>query len=102
MLEHVTSCEYIKKSRPIFLIFGILIAGFGLLIGSQKEELGIALLFSGFVFFAFYLFTIKRGLFISSASARIILNTKGMKEENIKSFIERLEAAKNDRLLALK
>jgi hypothetical protein len=102
MLEHVTSCEYIKKSQPLFLILGILLAALGLLFGNEKEELGIGLLFFSFMLFIIYFFTIKRGLFISSASAKVILNTKGMKDDNIKSFIDKLEAAKNDRFHTVK
>lgn len=106
MLENVTSCEYSKKSRPIFLMFGLLLAGFALFIGSQgggdSQNIGGGLLLAGVVLIVIFFFTIKRGLFISSASAKVILNTNGMKDENINSFIDKLELAKNDRLLALK
>jgi hypothetical protein len=106
MLEHVTSCEYSKKSRPIFLITGLLLSGFALYIESQNEGVarsisGSILLF-GIVLIIAYFFTIKRGLFISSATAKIKLDTKGMKDENIKSLIDKLEVAKNDRFLTLK
>jgi hypothetical protein len=106
MLEEVTSCEYSKKSRPIFLIIGLLFVGFAIFIGGQdgsdaQNIAGIALLV-GLLLIVFYFFTIKRGLLISSATAKIRLNTKGMKDENIKSFIDKLEVAKNDRLLGLK
>jgi len=107
MLENVTSCEYVKKSKPMYLIVGILILGFALYIGgngggreTQNIAAGILLLGAGFIWIYFY--TLKRGLFISSASAKIILDTKGMKYENIKLFIEKLEAAKNNRLINLK
>jgi hypothetical protein len=106
MLEEVTSCEYRKKSRPIFLIIGILLGGFAVFIAGQGGEdapsISGGLLLLGLVLIVFYFFTIKRGLFISSATAKIKLNTKGMKDENIKSFINKLEVAKNYRLLGLK
>lgn len=106
MLEHVTSCEYIKKSFPQLLILGLLFVGFAIFIGSQSSDdlliIGSGLLLAGLLLIISYFFTFKRGLFISSASAKVILNTKGMKDENIKSFIEKLEFAKNDRLRSLK
>lgn len=103
MLEQVTSCQYSKKSKPIFLIIGFLLFGLAFIIGSQEGEdgpviaSGIALI--GLVLIIIYFFTIERGLFISSATAKIKLNTKGMKDENIKLFIDKLEVAKNNRLL---
>ena len=106
MLEEVTSCEYIKRSKPIFLIIGILIGGTALYIGGQggydAQNISTGLLLLGLLLVIFYFFTIKRGLFISSPTAKIKLDTNGMKDENIKSFIDKLEVAKNDRLLGLK
>jgi hypothetical protein len=106
MLEEVTSCEYSRKSRPIFLITGILLGAFAVFFGlqgdSNNESIFGGLLLLGLLLIIFYFFTIKRGLFISSATAKIKLNTKGMKDENIKSFIDKIELAKNDRLLGLK
>ena len=99
MLEQVNSCEYKKKSKPIYLIVGILF----LISGYMYRENGAPDIASGFglfglLLFLIYPFTRKRGLFISSASAKIVVNTKGFKDENIKSFIDKLEIAKNDRL----
>ncbi len=106
MLEHVTSCEYSKKSSLILLLIGILVAGFGVAIsvkgGMDAQNIGAGLLLAGVVLIIIYFFTIKRGLFISSASGKVILNTTGMKDENIKSFIDKLEEAKNKRLLSLR
>lgn len=102
MLEHVTSCEYSKKSRPIFLIISLLLIGFALFMGGQggsdPQAIALGVLLAGVILLVIFFYTIKRGLFISSASAKIILNTNGMKDENIKSFIDKLEVAKNDRL----
>lgn len=106
MLEDVTSCEYHKNSKPFVLIIGLLVSGFGMFIGSKggdnSENISIALLSFGFLLIIIYLFSFKRGLFISSAAAKIKLNTKGMEDENIQSFIDKLEAAKNDRFLGIK
>lgn len=105
MLEKVTSCEYSKKSRPIFLIIGLLLWVFSFIYGgiegSGAQEISLGLLFCGLVLIIIYFMTINRGLFISSATAKIKINTKGMKDENIKAFIDKLEIAKNDRLLKL-
>ncbi len=106
MLEEVTSCEYNKKSKPFILIIGLLIIGFSLFIERQNsiysENMYNALLLIGVACVLFYLLTIKRGLFISSPTAKIKLNTSGMNDDNIKSFIDKLEIAKNNRLLNLK
>ena len=101
MLEHVSSCKYSKKSKPIFLIIGILLAVFGFAIGNSggnAQQIGAGIFLFGVVLIIIFFFTIKRGLFISSSSAKVIVNTKGMKTENIKAFIDKLEIAKNDRL----
>lgn len=103
MLEDVTSCEYVKTSKPIFLLIGILFNCFAFFIGFDKGEEffkvsgGIFLL--GILFVYFYFINNKRGLFISSPSSKIKINTRGMKDENIKSFIDKLEIAKNDRYI---
>ncbi len=106
MLEQVTSCEYSKKSRPLFLIVGLLTVGLAFYTlsqgGGDTKEIAGGLVLFGLVFIIIYFFTFKHGLFISSASAKIKLNTKGMKDENIKSFIDKLEVAKNNRLLGFK
>jgi len=107
MLEDVTSCEYSKKSNPIFLILGILVCGFGVFTGTQgggSEALNISggILLAGIILILVFFFTIKHGLFISSASSKIKLNTKGMKYDNIKAFIDKLESAKSERNSILK
>jgi hypothetical protein len=106
MLEEVTSCEYCKETRPVFLIIGLLLSGLAILIfsegGDEAQYISDGLLLVGILLISIYFFTIKHGLFISSVSAKIKLNTKGMKYENIKAFIDKLEFAKNDRFLGLK
>lgn len=106
MLEEVTSCEYIKRSNPIILIVGILFGVLGAFAASQghgdaAQTVGGGAFLSGLVLIIVYFLTIRRGLNISSPTAKIKMNTKGMKSENIKAFIDRLEAAKNDRLMRL-
>jgi hypothetical protein len=100
-LEHVTSCEYSRKSKPGLLVGGLLLLGFAFAAsdtGGQQMVGGLGLM--GLILIVAYFMTIKRGLIISSPSARIIVDTKGMKDDNIKSFIDKLEVAKNERLKA--
>jgi hypothetical protein len=106
MLEEVTSCEFSKKSRPLFLIIGLLLVGITLYsgspVGGDVQSIQSVFLLVGIILIVSYFSTIKRGLFISSPTAKIIINTDGMKYENVKLFIEKLEEAKNERFLLLK
>jgi hypothetical protein len=101
MLEHVSSCEYDRKSNPIYLIIGLIamIFGAGLAFGGNQGEIGLIGVAIGFVLLIFYWITIRKGLLVSSSSAKIVMNTNGMKDENIKTFIDKLEEAKNIRLV---
>lgn len=106
MLEQITSCHYSRRSKPVFFIVGLLVIVLAYITGIQGGEdvqtIAGGLILVGLILIIIYFFTIKRGLYISSPTAKIKLNTKGMKDENIKSFIDKLEVAKNDRLLGLK
>jgi hypothetical protein len=98
MLEHVTSCEYDRKSNPIFLIIGLVVLVFaaGLSFGgnSGQGDIGIISAGVGIVLLIFYFITIRKGLIVSSPSAKIVMNTNGMKDESIRTFIDKLEEAK--------
>jgi len=104
MLEEVCSCEYNRKSKPLFLILGILLValGFGFtaiyINRFDSAAIGMLSIVIGAVCIFIYWFTIKKALIISSSAAKIYMNTKGMKEDNIKGFIDKLEAAKSERL----
>lgn len=102
MLEHVSSCEYDRKSNPIFLIIGLVIIVFGVALGAggHQGELGLLGVAIGLVLLIFYWITIRKGLLVSSSSAKIVMNTNGMKDENIKTFIDKLEEAKNNNRLS--
>lgn len=98
MLQDVTSCEYDKKSFPVFLLVGIMILAFGvyMMYGSHNDEMGLLAGGIGLVMIIFYWITIRKGLIVSSPSAKIIMNTNGMQDENIKTFIDKLEEAKTN------
>lgn len=98
MLEQITSCEYRKRSSPLFLIIGLLIIGVAIFF-LNETEFSIGFFSIGFILIILYFFSLKRGLYISSASGKIIINTTGMKNNEVKNIIEVLESAKNDRFL---
>lgn len=97
MLEHVTSCEYDRKSNPMLLIIGLvfLVFGAGLAFGGNygQGEIGLIAIGTGLILVVFYWITIRKGLIVSSPSSKIIMNTNGMKDDNIKLFIDKLEEA---------
>jgi hypothetical protein len=97
MLDHVTSCEYDRKSNPILLIIGLvlLVYGAGLTFGGNhgQGEIGLLAIGIGLVLIIFYWITTKKGLIVSSPSLKIIMNTNGMKDDIIKQFIDKLEEA---------
>lgn len=101
LLEHITSCEYSRKSNPIQAIIGVaailLALGLGSEIGNNSQYLtGILLLFGLIQLFLFFR-NYKQRLYISSPSAKISLDTSGMKNENIIKFINKLEEAISNR-----
>lgn len=98
MLEHITSCEYSRKSNPVLVLFGIGLICIGVYFdNNNSQEPAAGFFIIGILLIIGYFYTTKRGLTISSPSAKITLNTKGMKDENIKLFIDNLESAKNER-----
>jgi len=102
MLEHVSSCEYVKTSQPLFLILGIigLILGIALIISGEHSSVQIAgvSILVGICFLLTYWMSTKKVLFVSSSSSKILINTVRLKDENIKAFINTLETAKNERI----
>jgi hypothetical protein len=103
MLENVTSCEYNRKSNPLLLIGGVVAIFFAFFMessgGLNQRSMGVVILGIGLALILIYWFTTKQKLMISSSSITIMINTNGLKEDNIKAFINKLETAKNDRYL---
>jgi hypothetical protein len=106
MLEEISGCEYDKKSKFWLLIIGIagIIIGIGIFLaagggGNVESGSGLIILLVGLISTISYFFTIKKGLLISSSSCYISMNVKGMSVENIISFIDRVEKAKNERMI---
>ena len=100
-LEHISSCEYQKTSKPILLILGIL----GIIFGwyyiasyyyfvTPESIFFIAL---GIILVIAYFLSFSKGIIVASNSMKIKINTTGMKEENIQSFITKLEISKENK-----
>lgn len=109
LLEDVCYCGYGKKSKLLLLILGIfaIIIGLGGFVaagsGGNNESAACALTFLvGCIFTVWYLSTIRKGIIVASASGSIVMNVKGMKNENILAFIEKLIERKNERFLQVK
>lgn len=99
MLEHITSCEYKRKTSPIFLTLGIIsfLSGFYFFfISSSKSELGVILFVIGILLIIAYFTATSNSLVISSPTAKIGIRLE--KQEDVIDFINTLESAKNKRL----
>lgn len=100
MLEHVTSCEYDRKSNPIFLVVGFVFIAFAAASsfsgGHDWEEIALLAGCMGLLFIIFFWMTIRKALIVSSPTTKILMNTNGMEDESIKTFIDKLEEAKAD------
>ncbi len=99
-LEHISSCEYQKTSKPILLILGILGIIFGgIEISSSHYSNGNAILFIalGIILVIAYFLSFSKGIIVASNSMKIRINTTGMKEENIQTFITKLEMSKENK-----
>ena len=94
MLEHITSCENSSKSQVWLLVLGLLLLILGLLAKSPVALVSI-------VFIGLYSFTKKSLVIISSPSTKMELKVNGMKQEQVQSFINKVEHAKHKRLLEL-
>jgi len=103
MLEDVTSCEVKKEFHKIFIYIIISLLIIAIIAGAalNREATGLirTILLIDIVLLIIFFATSKKGLFVSSPTAKIFLNSKGQDKEVIKSFIELLENAKNNRFL---
>ena len=109
MLEHITSIENEYKSYNFLLVLAGLfgIGGFLTLLNSNKHFMGgfellilfmIPALISAFL----YYITKKNLLIIRSPSSNISIKTIGTTKEELLSVMDKIEMAKNKRLIELK
>lgn len=99
MLEELASCAMTRTSSPIFLIIAAICFIAGAYIGGSVTTGGIVL---ALIFLVIYFVTQKQSLLLASAGTTITFDTRGMNTEDIKKFIDRTEAAKNERYLLAK
>jgi hypothetical protein len=97
MLEHITSCENLYTSHMWALSLGIIciVAGFI----TAAKIIGLAI---GIILIAIYVNTKKNVIIISSPSTKMKIRVDGMKRELILDFINKIELAKNTRLLSVR
>lgn len=95
LLEDLDSCDIEYRSKPIFIILGIIIFLVSLMSrDSQYRTIGIVL---GIVFAAIFFFSRKSIIVLKSRSNKIALNTIGMKMDTIQEVINEVEKAKIQR-----
>ncbi len=115
MLEDICHSELDYKSNPKLLIIAFLTLAIGGAIGGavggmEDETVGGAIAFMGFVaaciLVLIYLFTRRHIIHFSSSKnnipANITIRTKGLHHDDIKSIIDTVEEAKNERIMSLK
>jgi len=105
MLEELASCALVKTSQPLLLVLAGLCFLVGLVFaGSAGRDSGgvliISLIIAG-VFVLAYFASQQQVIAFASAGTTIRVNTKGMKLEIAKDFIDTAEQAKNARYLLL-
>lgn len=110
MLEHVTSCEIMKKVNRLYLILAALAAILGVIIAmvailDRDEDIAATAFIIGgivaIVFVGLY-FTKKQQVFVlSSPSARIYLDLKNIPLYDLLKVIDEIETAQHLRALAI-
>ena len=100
MLEKISSIEIHYKSWIFILFAGILLAMGGLLVGAQNRGDAMVMgLGAGGLCILIYFFTRRHVVTIASdGGAKINFETKGLKREALLDFINKIEAAKANRL----
>jgi len=104
MLEELASCALVRSSNMIFLVLAGICFVLGLLVAAGGRGMEGALVIGvilAVVFVITYLASRRQVLALASAGTTIMVNTQGMKLDLAKQFIERTEAAKNERYLLL-
>lgn len=100
MLDELSSCAMIRRSKPILLI----LAGAFLLISlylynQYQQSLGTFGFLVVVVLVIMYFVTRRQVIELASAGASIRVNTSGMSILAVRGFIDTAEAAKNSRYL---
>jgi hypothetical protein len=102
MLEHITSCENSYSSQVWLLILGGICFVGGLFAASNNNTpaFGTATFFA-LVFGGLFWLTRRNFITIASPSTKMQIKVTGMKQEQVLSFINRVEQTKHKRLIAL-
>jgi hypothetical protein len=105
MLEKVSSVQVVGISYPILLVIGILIIIIGAFIANEnqgRDEGGVISIAVGVIFIVAYFIT-KRHICIiaSDGGNKIVFRTEGMNTENVINMMDKIELAKNNRVVRL-
>jgi len=102
MLEKISSIRIYKKSKPLYLILGILIM-LSFFSGFYGRDLKFAPIIIGGVLILFYLLTRKHIVSIASDGGdAIIVETTQYQPKDLIDFIDKIEQAKNERVYGRK
>ena len=102
MLEELASVAMVRSSNVILLILAAISLIGGVLVaasGRSNEGALIIGVIVAIVLAVLYFASRRQVLSLASAGATITVNTQGMKLDVVKEFIERTEAAKNERFM---
>lgn len=102
MLEHISSYQTYRQPNIIVMIVGLfigLVSMAGLIMGGTTERF-VSLIFIVFVA-SYYVWSKKHKIEISSASTNIIMDVDNMAQKARKQFVDKLESARDKRLLLL-
>jgi len=96
-LEKISSVEVRFKSKPLYLILGIVsfIAGISLMSNYNTREIGNALLIIGIVLIVIFFFTRKHVVSITPDGGNSIdITAKGVNESRIEEYLTNIHEAK--------
>ncbi|GAB3514916.1 hypothetical protein [Emticicia fontis] len=102
MLENISSYQTYRQPNMIVMIVGLfigLLSTVGLIMGGTTERF-LSLIFIVFVA-SYYMWSKKYKIEISSSSTNIIMDVDNMPQKTRNQFIDKLEIARNKRLLML-
>lgn len=104
MLDEVALCTISRKSKPVFMVLGVLTLLFGLYQMSKGYSINsiIPILVVSAIFFIIYYVTVKKYLEVASAGSSILMNTSRMSMSKIVEFVDEVESAKHNLHASLK